>query len=56
MMMRLVFIGIILLLVELYAFQAFKTITKERWILIAYQVISLLIFVYLIYSFSQFAG
>ena len=54
MMMRLVFIGIILLLVELYAFQAFKTITKERWILIAYQVISLLIFVYLIYSFSQF--
>lgn len=52
--MRLVFIGVILLLVELYAFQAFRTITKERWILITYQVVSLAIFVYLIYSFSQF--
>lgn len=39
---------------ELYAFQAFRTITKERWILITYQVVSLAIFVYLIYSFSQF--
>ncbi|UUC46660.1 metallophosphoesterase [Flavobacterium cerinum] len=52
--MRLVFIGVILLLVELYAFQAFRTITKERWILITYQVVSLAIFIYLIYSFSQF--
>jgi len=52
--MRLVFIGVILLLIELYAFQAVKTITKERWILIAYQVISFLAFVYILYGFSQF--
>jgi len=52
--MRLVFIGVILLLVELYAFQAFRTITKERWILISYQLVSLAIFIYLIYSFAQF--
>ncbi|THF48832.1 metallophosphoesterase [Flavobacterium supellecticarium] len=54
MVMRLVFIGVILLLVELYAFQAFRTITKERWILISYQLVSLAIFIYLIYSFAQF--
>lgn len=52
--MRLVFIGVILLLVELYAYQAMKTITRERWILIAYQVISLVSFVYILYGFSQF--
>ncbi|MEW5674793.1 metallophosphoesterase [Flavobacterium enshiense] len=53
-MSRLVFIGVILLLVELYAYQAVKTITRERWILIVYQVVSLLAFAYILYGFSQF--
>lgn len=52
--MRLVFIGVILLLVELYAYQAIKTITRERWILIVYQVLSLMAFAYILYGFSQF--
>nr|WP_294936916.1 metallophosphoesterase [uncultured Flavobacterium sp.] len=52
--MRLVFIGAILLLVELYAFQAFRTITREKWILYAYEITSFLAFVYIIYGFSQF--
>ena len=52
--MRLVFIGVILLLIELYAYQAVKTITRERWILIVYQVISLIAFAYILYGFSQF--
>lgn len=52
--MRLVFIGVILLLIELYAFQAMKTITRERWILIAYQLISFSAFVYILFGFSQF--
>lgn len=52
--MRLVFIGVILLLIELYAYQAVKTITRERWILIAYQVLSLIAFAYILYGFSQF--
>ena len=52
--MRLVFIGVILLLVELYAYQAVKTITRERWILVAYQVVSLIAFAYILYGFSQF--
>ncbi|KGO89802.1 metallophosphoesterase [Flavobacterium suncheonense] len=54
MTMRLVFIGVILLLVELYAYQAIKTITRERWILIVYQVLSLMAFAYILYGFSQF--
>ncbi|MGX7667202.1 metallophosphoesterase [Flavobacterium pedocola] len=54
MTMRLLFIGVILLLVELYAYQAVKTITRERWILIIYQVVSLLAFAYILYGFSQF--
>lgn len=41
-------------LIEIYAFQAVKGVTKERWILIAYQVISLIILVYIVYSFTQF--
>ncbi|WP_313804963.1 metallophosphoesterase [Flavobacterium sp.] len=53
-MSRLVFIGVILLLVELYAYQAVKTITRERWILIVYQIISLLAVAYILYGFSQF--
>jgi len=52
--MRLVFTGVILLLIELYAYQAVKTITRERWILIAYQVLSLIAFAYILYGFSQF--
>lgn len=52
--MRLLFIGVILLLVELYAYQAVKTITRERWILIIYQLVSLLAFAYILYGFSQF--
>lgn len=48
-----IFIAFVLL-VELYAFQAFKTITKARWVLVPYQIISLAIIVFVIYSFTQF--
>jgi uncharacterized protein len=52
--MRLVFIGVILLLVELYAFQAFKTITREKWVWYGYIITSSLAFIYILYGFSQF--
>lgn len=53
-MLRWIFFIAFVLLVELYAFQAFKTITRAKWILIPYQVISLAIIVFVIYSLTQF--
>jgi predicted MPP superfamily phosphohydrolase len=53
-MLRWIFFIAFVLLVELYAFQAFKTITRAKWILIPYQLISLGIIVFVIYSFTQF--
>lgn len=44
------FIGII----EIYAYQALKTVTKTKWVLIGYQIISLLAIIYIFYQFSQF--
>lgn len=53
-MLRWIFFIAFVLLVELYAFQAFKTITRAKWIIIPYQIISLAIIVFVIYSFTQF--
>lgn len=54
MLIRLLFLGIVLFLIEIYAFQAIKTLVKIRWILISYKIISLFILVFLVYSFSKF--
>jgi hypothetical protein len=40
-------------MVELYAFQALRTLIKLKWVLVSYQVISVLV-LYIIYSFLQF--
>ena len=53
-MLRWLFLFIIIAFIEIYAFQAFKTLIKARWILIAYEVFSVALVVYLIWSFSQF--
>lgn len=53
-MLRWILFIVFVLVVELYAFQAVKTITKVRWVLIAYQIISFLIIVFILYSFTQF--
>lgn len=54
MILRLFFIGAILFVIELYAFQAIKTLIKLRWVLVSYQIISLFLFVFILYSFTQF--
>jgi len=54
MLLRFSILCTILLVIELYAFQAFKTIIKTKWILISYEVISIVALVYIIYSFTQF--
>ena len=47
------FIGFVIF-IEIYSFQAFKTIIRAKWFLIAYELLSLAVVVYLIWSFSQF--
>ncbi|HSD08269.1 metallophosphoesterase [Flavobacterium sp.] len=54
MILRLFFLGVVLFVIELYAFQAFKTLIKLKWVLISYQIISFLLFIFILYSFTQF--
>ncbi len=53
-MIRWILLIFFVLLIEVYAFQAFKTITRTRWILLAYQITSIAIVLYIIYNVSQF--
>ncbi|TRX38986.1 metallophosphoesterase [Flavobacterium restrictum] len=54
MILRLLLVGIVFFVIELYAFQAIRTVIKLRWLLTSYQIISLLLFVFILYSFTQF--
>jgi predicted MPP superfamily phosphohydrolase len=54
MILRLLFFGIVLFVIELYAYQAFRTLIKLKWVLMSYQIISLALFVFIIYSFTLF--
>ena len=53
-MFRWIFFFVFVVVVEVYAFQVFRTVTKTRWILLSYQVISLAAIIYIFYQFSQF--
>lgn len=53
MILRFVILCALFLLIEFYSYQAFRTLIKLRWVLIAYQIISALLLVFIIYSFSQ---
>lgn len=52
--LRLFFFCLVLLVIEIYAYQAIKTLIKVKWFLLAYAVISLLLLVFIVYSFTQF--
>ena len=54
MFIRLLILGIVLFLIEIYSFQAIKTLVKVKWILISYQILSFFILIFLVYSFSKF--
>lgn len=53
-MLRWIFFAIFVIIVETYAYQALRTVTKVRWILLAYQLVSLFAIVYIVYQFTQF--
>ncbi len=54
MLSRLLILLMVLFIVELYAYQALRTVVKAKPFLISYQIISSLVLVYIIYSFTQF--
>ncbi len=54
MIFRILFLSVFLLIIEVYAFQAFKTLVKLKWILVTYQVISAVILLFILFSFTRF--
>jgi predicted MPP superfamily phosphohydrolase len=53
-MYRLLFFILFVLFIEVYAFQAFRTLSKVKWVQYSYLLLSILILAYIIYSFTQF--
>lgn len=54
MIVRLLFFIAFILLIEVYAFQAFKTLSRIKWVQYSYVILSIFILAYIIYSFTQF--
>ncbi len=54
MVLRILILCLVLFVVELYAYQALRTVVKPKFILVSYQIVSLLLFAFIIYSFLQF--
>lgn len=54
MIVRLLFFILFVAIIEIYAFQAFRTVSRVKWVQFSYILISVLIFVYIVYSFTQF--
>jgi predicted MPP superfamily phosphohydrolase len=54
MFVRIFLLSFVLLIIELYAFQALKTLVKLRWVLVSYQIISVVILIFIVYSFTKF--
>lgn len=54
MIVRLLFFILFVAIIEIYAFQAFRTVSRVKWVQYSYILISVLIFVYIVYSFTQF--
>ena len=54
MIIRFVILCALFLFIEFYSYQAFRALVKLRWVLISYQIISLLLLVFIVYSFTLF--
>ncbi|WP_306353403.1 metallophosphoesterase [Flavobacterium sp. '19STA2R22 D10 B1'] len=52
--MRWIIVAVVLLLVEIYAFQVFRTLLRGTWILNLYIGVSVFVGIYIIYSITQF--
>lgn len=54
MVSRFLFLCLILIIIELYSFQSLRTLIKLKWVLVSYQIVSLLLLIFIVYSFMQF--
>ena len=54
MVFRILLLCLILLIIDIYAYQALRTLVKLKWMLVSYQVISFLLLIFIVYSFMQF--
>ncbi|QBN18956.1 metallophosphoesterase [Flavobacterium nackdongense] len=54
MLSRLLIPLVLLFVIEIYAFQAFRTVVKAKPFVVSYIVVSALVLAYIIYSFTQF--
>lgn len=54
MILRFVILCFLFFCIEFYSYQAIRTLIKLRWVLIGYQVLSLLLLIFIVYSFTQF--
>jgi uncharacterized protein len=54
MAFRILLLCLILFIIELYAFQALKTVAKARWVLVVYVFISLSVIAFVGYQFTKF--
>jgi predicted MPP superfamily phosphohydrolase len=54
MILRLFLFALVLLLIEIYTYQAIKTLLKVKWMLLGYSVVSFILLLFILYSFTQF--
>jgi len=54
MVFRITILCLVLLIIDIYAFQAIRTLVKLKWMLISYQAINFLLLFFILYSFTQF--
>jgi predicted MPP superfamily phosphohydrolase len=54
MILRIVLLFLFLFVVEIYAYQVLRTLVKTKAVLVSYQIISALLLVFIVYSFTQF--
>lgn len=54
MAFRFLLVFLVIAIVEIYAFQAIKTVTKSKWILISYIVVSVAAILFIIYQVLKF--
>lgn len=54
MILRIFILCLVLFVIEIYAYQALKTVAKPKSFLVSYQIISALLLAFIVYSFTQF--
>jgi predicted MPP superfamily phosphohydrolase len=54
MILRLLILCTLFIGIEFYSYQAIRNLIKIKWVLVSYQLLTLFVFVFIVYSFTQF--